>query len=129
MIGFSTQSLNVLQGFSQNMGIPQVDPMTDGSVTYHFDRAGTLCFAPSEDGTRIVVTLKRPAHGAQTEDLKRFLALSHWDSYLALTINAGMGADNGLVLAASIQERDFNLQTVEQCVDRLISLHGSHAPS
>jgi len=123
MIGFSNRAFNVIEGFAANMEIPHIAPANDGSVTFDFERAGTFSFTPSQDGSRALLSLKRARMNSQVDDLTRFLALSRWDSHLGLPVSAGMSADGGLVLVASIDEPDLNVQTVEQCLDRLIALH------
>jgi len=125
--GFSNRTLQVIEGFARNMDIQRITPAGDGSVTFDIERAGRLCFAPSHDRTRLLISLKRMPAYLQVDDLKRFFTLSQWDPYIGLSINAGMSADDGLVLVASLDEPSVDLSAVEQCVDRLISLHDDYA--
>ncbi|MEO9529409.1 hypothetical protein [Roseibium sp.] len=124
MIGFSSRTLSTIEGFAANMQIDRVSAADDGSLTFQFERAGTLCFTPSQDGSRTLISLKRkPARPLLAEHLKDLLALSGWDSYLRLTINAGLSIDDSPVIVASLDEQTLDLQSIEHCLDRLISLH------
>ena len=122
-MGFSTPALHVLEDFSRSMGFHRISPADDGSVTFALDRAGLLCFTPAANGNRILVSLKRQHAQTQADDLLDFFRLSRWDSFLGVSINAGMSADNGFVLVANLHQTQFSVQLVEACVDQLISLH------
>ena len=122
-MGFSKPALQVIEDFARSMEIHQISPASDGSVTFDIERAGLLCFTRAQNEYRILISLKRPHANAQLDDLKRFMALSRWDSFLGVTINAGMSVDGGFVLVASVEEPRLNLQIVEECLDRLIALH------
>lgn len=127
MNGFSSRALGVVQDFAKNIEIGEFILCEDGSVTIEFESAGTLSLTPSQDGARTLVSLKRFRTFLQNDELERFLALSDYDTFLGLWINAGMSADDGLVLVASIDEANLGLHSLEQCLDTLISLHDDWA--
>lgn len=123
--GFSRITLQSIEDFAAAMQINQIVMADDGSVTFNFERAGVMSFFPAQDGRRTLISLKRrPDHPLHTEDLEQFLQLARWDPYLKSPINAGMTADGGLILIASLDNNNFDLQAVENWLDRLITLHG-----
>jgi type III secretion system chaperone SycN len=123
MSGFSYQAVDVIEEFARNMEICRIDPGHDGSFTFEIEQVGLLCFTPAREGRRVLLSLKRIALRPMAADLMRFWALSQWEPYLEVPINAGMSADGGLVLLANFDDRSLTLQAVEQCVDRLAGLH------
>ena len=123
MIEHSPRALGVIRDFAASMGLHQVSPVSDGSVTFLLERVGTICFAPTQHGTHFLVSLKRTFADLQFDDLKRFLTLPTRNLYLNISINAGMCVDGSLVLLADFEERDVNLQALEQCVDLLDGLY------
>ncbi|MEM6311002.1 MAG: hypothetical protein AAF754_13245, partial [Pseudomonadota bacterium] len=96
------------------------------SYNFAFERAGVLSFAPSSDGERAIMSLRAKTPNRVTaDDLVQFLNMAQRDPVTQTAISAGMvGGD--FVLAANIPEDAFNLQQIELCLDRLITLHAGH---
>ena len=123
MTHFSNQTLSIITQFAASMEIDRITPARDGSVTFELEHEGTLCLTPSMNGSRALISLRRPPENHQTDALRQFLGLSHFDFFLGVPCNAGMSAGGGLVLALNIAVSDLSLQVIEQCLTRLISLH------
>ncbi|EHS52213.1 hypothetical protein PDO_4835 [Rhizobium sp. PDO1-076] len=80
-MGFSGGALNVIGEFAGNMRIHHIVPAADDSFTFEIESVGILCFTPSADGSRALISLKRMSTNPDTDDLKRFMTLSRWDAY------------------------------------------------
>lgn len=126
MIELSDRAADVVLQFAGNMGLHQIQPARDGSVSFAIEDVGILSFTPAQDGNRALISLQRTQPFLQNEDLKRFLALAHYDYFLGAPVSAGMARDGALVLAASLDDAALVLSTAEQCVDRLIDLHNAY---
>ncbi len=112
-----------IREFSANMQLEPVSPSDDGSYFFLFENAGLLSFSPSADGRRIIMALKSHDQSPKTaDDMKQFLSLARYDPMTQVPISAGM-VGGAFVLAANVPDSEFNLQRIELCLDRLISLH------
>ncbi|PTW56664.1 hypothetical protein C8N35_111127 [Breoghania corrubedonensis] len=121
---FSRQILQTIEDFASGLQINQIVQAGNGSVSFLLDRVGLIGFFPAEDGSRTLISLKRtPGHPPQVEDLDSFLRLANREPYLRAPINAGLAMDGGLLLIASLNNDDFDRQTIQSCLDRLIGLH------
>ena len=126
MVGFSGRALKTIEDFTANIEMQGISPASDGSFTFAFEHAGIMSLTPSTDGKRAILSLKQmPQRQQLAEDLKAFFKLAQFDPITQKPITTGMASDGGLILAASIDENDFNLPTVETCLDRLIELHSA----
>ncbi|MEI2384501.1 hypothetical protein [Breoghania sp. JC706] len=126
---FTRSVLQAIEDFAAGLQIDHIVRSETGSVSFRLDRAGLMSFFPAQDGRRTLVSLKRtPRRPPRTEDLESFLGLAGWEPYLHAPINAGMTADGGFLLIASLSNDDVNRQSVEVCLDRLAALHDQAGP-
>lgn len=124
MSSFSPRATQAIRDFVANLRMEDVSPAPDGSYSFAFERAGLLCFSPSADGRRAIMSLKSHSNDPATADrMRQFLSLAQHDPMTQMPITAGM-VGGAFVLAANIPDRDFDLQKIELCLDRLIALQG-----
>ena len=55
-----TRMWPTVERFAESLGLQAV-PRSDGSVAFAFERTGTLTFATTREGDRVVMTLVRPS--------------------------------------------------------------------
>ena len=124
MNGFSHRAIGVIDSFVANLQLPQSEAAVDGSYSFAIDNVGFLSLTPSEDGERIIISLKRLAdRQPSTDELLGFLKRAQFDPVIRRPVTAGMASDGGLVLAASFDDGTLDLPTIEGCIDRLGELH------
>lgn len=122
---FSDQSFAVVGEFSRNLGLGDVRPVEDGSVSFEFEQAGTFSITPARDGNRILLSLAQNRGRLLAENLWEFFSLSGWDPVIGAPVNAGMSSKGDVVLVVSLDVGGQTLQMIELALDRLIELHGS----
>ncbi|QFT34021.1 Tir chaperone protein (CesT) [Labrenzia sp. THAF82] len=123
---FSDRSFTAIREFSRNLGLGDILPVEDGSVSFEFDQAGTFSITPVPDDDRILLSLAQDKGRLLADGLREFLSLSGWDPVLAAPVNAGMSSRGEVVLVVSLGVDRQTLQTIELALDRLIELQGSH---
>ncbi|MEM8837313.1 MAG: CesT family type III secretion system chaperone, partial [Pseudomonadota bacterium] len=123
VVGFSQRAEGVIADFGASIDMPGLPRSPDGSYTIAFQRAGVMSLTPSQDGKRTIVSLTRkPAHPPLAEDLKRLFDVAQLDPVTRFPVSAGLSADNAFILAMSVDDADFTLQSLEAAIDRLIQL-------
>ncbi|MEO9739340.1 MAG: hypothetical protein ABJ360_16360 [Roseobacter sp.] len=123
---FSDRSFTAVREFSRNLGLGDVRPVEDGSVSFEFDQAGTFSITPARDKERMLLSLTQDKGRLLADDLKGLFFLSGWDSILEAPVSAGMSSKGEVVLVVSLGVERQTLQTIELALDRLIQLHGAN---
>jgi hypothetical protein len=124
MAQFSMAAEQVIEAFAASMGVvAQAAP--DRSYGFEFDSSGTLSLVPSDDSKRIIVCLTRMRDQPNAGLSARLLESAGFDPAVNTTVHAGLGPDGAVVLAAGIDENDFDLQILDGTLSRLIELHNS----
>jgi transcriptional/translational regulatory protein YebC/TACO1 len=120
---FSQRSAAVINTFAHQLQLPDAQPSEDGSVSFQFERAGTMTLAASANGKRVILSLTAAGTSPQTaDDLRGHLERARFDDVTRLPISAGLTTTGARVLAANIPEDRFDLQTLEASIDRLIEI-------
>ncbi len=120
---FAQRSVSVIGDFAHQLQLPAATLSEDGTFSFHFERAGTLTFAASADGSRVILSLTAAHNTPHTaEDLCAHFAQAQFDTITRLPVSAGLSAKGSRILAANIPEDRFDVQTIETCLDRLIDM-------
>ena len=119
---FSQRFAEVINAFAHQLQLPGAQPSKDGSVSFEFERAGTMTLAASANGKRVILSLTAEVTLQTVDDLRVHLERARFDDVTRLPISAGLTTNGARVLAANIPDDRFDLQTLEGSLDRLIEI-------
>jgi type III secretion system chaperone SycN len=119
---FSRSALQVVEAFAAGLGLPP-RPARDGSFTFAFERLGQLTLTPAQDASRVLVSLARRPARLDAALMQRALARAGFDPTSGRVVHAGLAADDSLVYAASLDEAELDLPTIDGCLQQLAALH------
>jgi hypothetical protein len=122
----SSRAVQVIEAFAAGLGLPP-QSAPDGSYNFVFARSGTLSLAPSDDGRRVIVCLVRVPYRADVALEKRFLDLAGLDPTSSTFVRVGRASDGSMALAVDLDDSQFDPQSLDGALRRLIDLHDSVA--
>jgi hypothetical protein len=121
MAVFEPATSMTLGRFAERLGVP-FRPAADGSVSFRFERSGTLTATPSDDGRSVVLSLAhRPDRPAEQAEWTLLNSAGH-DTMLNRFVHAGLDRDGGYHWAVIIANDELSEQLVERCLERLIDI-------
>lgn len=118
----NSSSLYAIEQFSGSIGLP-ARPARDGSISFVFERSGTLSMTPSADGSRVLVSLARKPVRPDSAVERRALQKAGIDPTSSQFLHAGIANDGTIVLIMSLGENEFDLPALESCFERLVQAH------
>ena len=121
-MAFSRAGLHVFQGFSEQLGLP-LRPAADGSFSFVFSTMGTLTLTPTQDESRLLVSLKRHIARVDAKLLTRALAHGGLDPATNRIAHVGLSADDHIHVTVEVADHDFDLPTLDACIQHLSVLH------
>jgi type III secretion system chaperone SycN len=122
-MSFSNSTASTIEAFAAALAVP-LSPGPDGSVSFVFERSGTLSFTPSTDRRRVLISLAANAAGSTADMAHRALERAGLDPTTNLFVHAGLAADGSIVFAMSLEEEQLDQPVIENCLQRLIAQHG-----
>lgn len=126
MAQFPHRARQQVEAFAENLGLV-AKPAPDGSYGFIFAKSGLLSFVASQDEARVVVCLVRPSSQVNLSTPIRFFRLAGLDPATSNFVHAGISADNNCVLAISLEESRFDMQSIFETLSRLTDLYDSLA--
>lgn len=121
---FERASAQAIEAFGAQFGLSP-RPARDGSYTFVFAASGTLTLTPSQDGQRTLVSLARDPGRVDAALMRRVLSQAGVDPTTNRFLHAGLGADDSVLFAISLEQPDLSIPVLEACFQQLSGLHGA----
>lgn len=110
----------VIEAFAASLGLPAT-PARDGSYSFIFANSGVMSLTPAPDGRTLVSLAQQPARpGRETE--ARVLAAARRDPATNHFLHTALAADGSLVFAFALEPAEFDLQSLDACLQQLIAV-------
>lgn len=122
MTALAGESLSTAGDFAAQMGLP-LRPARDGSVSFVFAQSGTLTLTAGPDGEDLHVSLTRRPAQIDADLMRSALAGAGLDPSSGRLVQAGLSADEALILSVRLAPGEVSLQAVEGCLDLLRRRH------
>lgn len=115
----NSTTLYAIEQFASTLGLP-ARPARDGSISFVFERAGTLSMTPSADSSRVLMSLARKPVRPDSSVERRALQKAGIDPTSSRFLHAGLASDGTIVMAESFGENELDLPALEGCFARLV---------
>lgn len=123
MTSFAHGPRLVVEAFAASLGLP-ASPARDGSYSFIFAHAGLVTLTAATDGRTLISLAQQPARpGRETE--ARVLAAARRDPTSGRFLHAGLAADGSVVFAMALEPTEFDLQTLDTCLQQLIAVQAA----
>ncbi len=114
---------DTVNSFGRNMGIENLAFNENNLVCLDIEKMGTLYIEVLEEKVLVYLSREIPLH--QEIDLKKAMALCHYNEKHPVVVNPCMKDDRQMIFLASIPAADFALPLLENTVNHLDKLHNS----
>ena len=115
-----TRMWPTVERFAESLGLPAV-PRRDGSVAFAFEETGTLTFATTREGDRVVMTLVRPSE----LPIAGVLAAGGYDQSIDTLVHPGLTPSGQPALSIVYGADEFDVPRVAAHVEALAQTLGT----